>query len=73
MKRSQVDQELTAFRMGLADFASRIADGDAPSYEEVREAADQLACLLDETPAVRWAEVEYLIDCYEALMARLLN
>lgn len=73
MTDAKLDHELAAFRQSLEDLASRVATGDRPTFEQVREEADMLVCLLEEAPDRRRTEIEYLLDRYLMLLNILVH
>jgi len=64
----QVDREVIGYRMKLVALLDRYMAGERSLVAaEAQSNADALICLLEEAPLTKRAEIDYLIDRYEAL------
>lgn len=75
MKRETIDQELERYRSHALHFAGLLAAGlrFPELVGDVRAYMEDLICLAEEAPDDRRAEIEYLIDRFDALQKRMLN
>lgn len=76
LSRSEIEHAIASARDALLTYAEQAttgAEGSAEIYSGARLQADVLTTLLDEVPEALTAEIEYLLDRYDALIASLLN